>query len=923
MNIGWSNIYDKIFTVGAGDTKLAFKQAIFRLAEPKRIPYEEESFWRSFTTLPESAEDVFSLFSAPDIRRIRDASLPNLETLIRFLSARILSLRHNPVFPDPQRAPERELLNCVRILTRVLPYIYEKDELEAWEDRTFWERRGVRKDGASSTARGSRTTSTEVLFDTSNASSGADTPATQEEADGNFEEREKPSDEADNEDVWEDSKPLAEDLIDALIDLLFYAGLTLPLTERLKTKVTYAIWQTGVGCNTQLQGVTREMESNRLEVLRLLLAFASKGMYMSAAALPVKGVKAISFITTCPDKQVVLSMLCSMLNTTLNFNPATWRVPYDHMVFKDPKQALASTSLQFLLVLLLYPIPEEGRGPSPKNFFRHFLGRLHRPQDFQFIFEGMKRILQQPLQATSSYLPGSQKSLKWANEMIMLFWEAIQCNKRFRAYAIDTERGNEFMILILYYAIEYRLDLSRQGVVRMCVFVLQTLSTEEGFGPGLNRRFEGEEKLPPSIKVENFRGTYGDFLICSIHTLITGSKGKLDAIYPALLAIINNITAHLEHISPLASMKLVQLFASMSTPSFLLANETNHTLLTSILESLNAIIEHRYEENPIFVKTVFKARKRFDALRRFTLEGGQEEIARLEQLRKHGHDADHVGSPLRTSRASSIDSMRSPPSARTPSLNNVPEEGGPFTIGDDEEDTDEDDEHQHHQSTPSHSSPSGNTSRTPSVSSSVDDAVPLQLRGMSEKARGKMPAGQSSFSRVNSISSLNSPTTPVVMSHSSHPHGFSPSPQWIDTWLSLLPLHTILTLLSVSPSNTPPPTLPTQIERSPVRVHLFEWSPLSLGWYESLLWSFIFAAEMVVQKGTVGVWNGTHIRLFKVEKEAARGPSLMKPMGGVDAVGSNLVSRIGSLNLKVNTGGANAGGGEARGQPPSRTIRDV
>lgn len=59
---------------------------------------------------------------------------------------------------------------------------------------------------------------------------------------------------------------------------------------------------------------------------------------------------------------------------------------------------------------------------------------------------------------------------------------------------------------------------------------------------------------------------------------------------------------------------------------------------------------------------------------------------------------------------------------------------------------------------------------------------------------------------------------------------------------------------------------------------------------------------MIVQKGTVGVWNGTNIRLFRVEKEAARGPSLMKPMGAVDAVGSNLVMRIGGLNRR-GTGG--------------------
>lgn len=31
--------------------------------------------------------------------------------------------------------------------------------------------------------------------------------------------------------------------------------------------------------------------------------------------LPVKGVKAITYIATCPDKQIVLTVLCSLLNT--------------------------------------------------------------------------------------------------------------------------------------------------------------------------------------------------------------------------------------------------------------------------------------------------------------------------------------------------------------------------------------------------------------------------------------------------------------------------------------------------------------------------------------------------------------------------------------------------------------------------------
>jgi hypothetical protein len=97
--------------------------------------------------------------------------------------------------------------------------------------------------------------------------------------------------------------------------------------------------------------------------------------------------------------------------------------------------------------------------------------------------------------------------------MIMLFWEALQCNKRFRSFIIDTDRAHDFVVLVLYYAIDQRNDPSKQGLVRMCVFVLQTLSVEPQFGKSLNKTFEGQESLPPSIRIPNFHGTYADYVI--------------------------------------------------------------------------------------------------------------------------------------------------------------------------------------------------------------------------------------------------------------------------------------------------------------------------------------------------------------------------------------------------------------------------
>lgn len=95
----------------------------------------------------------------------------------------------------------------------------------------------------------------------------------------------------------------------------------------------------------------------------------------------------------------------------------------------------------------------------------------------------------------------------------MLFWEALQCNKRFRSFIIDTDRAYDFVILVLFYAMEGKNDPNKHGLVRMCVFILQTMSVEANFGKSLNKRFEGQDSLPPIIKIQNFHGTYADYLI--------------------------------------------------------------------------------------------------------------------------------------------------------------------------------------------------------------------------------------------------------------------------------------------------------------------------------------------------------------------------------------------------------------------------
>lgn len=195
------------------------------------------------------------MFTPADIRRTRDHALSNFETLLLSVSSRLIVLKNHPSFPDPDLAPESDVLNCIRILTRLLPFVYEAEHLEDWEEKFFWTRHMKKTRRAQITG--------EVLFD--------------EAQTGDQQERTSPRGEE-----YEDVKPLAEELIDTLLDLLFFGGFTIPVLATAKSKISYSIWQSGVGCNAAM-GTNKTFENNRCEILRLLLAMTGKAMYMPAS----------------------------------------------------------------------------------------------------------------------------------------------------------------------------------------------------------------------------------------------------------------------------------------------------------------------------------------------------------------------------------------------------------------------------------------------------------------------------------------------------------------------------------------------------------------------------------------------------------------------------------------------------------------
>lgn len=93
--------------------------------------------------------------------------------------------------------------------------------------------------------------------------------------------------------------------------------------------------------------------------------------------------------------------------------------------------------------------------------------------------------------------------------MILLQWEALYTNRKYLHYIVESGRALDLLVLMLYYAKESQLE----GIGRVCIFSLQTLSAEPAFGLLLNRTFEAHESIPASIQIKNFHGRYSDFFI--------------------------------------------------------------------------------------------------------------------------------------------------------------------------------------------------------------------------------------------------------------------------------------------------------------------------------------------------------------------------------------------------------------------------
>ncbi|PWY99277.1 hypothetical protein BCV70DRAFT_191120 [Testicularia cyperi] len=480
---------------------------------------------------------------------------------------------------------------------------------------------------------------------------------------------------------------LGERLVRLAVDLLFYSGFSIPWTEDqiaearrspdAVDRVNYSIWEAGVGSSVDLSGTTRQHVSNRVEVLRLLLVLLSKSMYISAEKQPTTVDPALKFAVQDLERSVMLPLLCSLINTSISNarnSTSAWLGLSPSVTGlvggtnDEVRTSLVTLSLEILTVLLTYdaPIPGAGvgdadtvslstigapqPGPAGRNVFRFYLSKLHRSADFDFLWSGFARYFNEHVHSTVQILaipiPTGQgrraAEARWhlnqVAERLILLWRLLEHNAKFRAFVLDdSKRALQLLSYLVFFAVNYKANVALQGVVRLCSFVLQDVSSDAAFSLQLSKPGSGAKvSLPTRLGLVG--GSTGiDFLVQAVYVLIATTKGQLSSLYAPLLISLANTAPRWRLLSITSSNRLMHLLRSFAQPSFLLTEEGNPRLLFYLLESINAALTCQYDANPNLVYSLVLSHSVLDNLHAFTLRRGVLDI--WNRRRSRGTDS--------------------------------------------------------------------------------------------------------------------------------------------------------------------------------------------------------------------------------------------------------------------------------------------
>lgn len=823
--------------MGNTDTKLNFRKAVIQLTtKTQPIEANDEAFWEQFWSESVTCvQDVFTLIPAAEIRALREESPSNLATLCYKAVEKLVAAAESGC---PSQREQQTVLNCVRLLTRILPYIFEDPDWRGF----FW------------STLPNQSEETEI-----------------------------------------ESSPLAQSLLNALCDLLFCPDFTVQSNRKSgpdnpedmgSIDSCEYIWESGVGF-AHSPPHNLQHDQHRTEIIKLFLTCFSETMYLppiaDAHTVPNQWIQYF----TSTDNRHALPLFTSLLNIVCAYDPVGYGVPYNHLMFTDSREQLVEGALQVLCVTMEnessnHNVSVDGTSGGtamdaqsdtggPDNLFVNYLSRIHREEDFAFILRGITRLLNNPL--TQTYLPGSCKKIQFHQELLVLFWKMCDINKKFMFYVLKSSDVLDVLVPILYFLNDARADQSRVGLMHIGVFILLLLSGERNFGVRLNKPYS--VRVPMDIPV--FTGTHADFLIIVFHKIITTGHQRLQPLFDCLLTIIVNVSPYLKTLSMVASTKLLHLLEAFSTPWFLYASPTNHHLVFFLLEVFNNIIQYQFDGNCNLVYTIIRKRNVFHQLANLPTEHATIAKALSKRGKKFVQLTPESGKDLPTMEGATP-AMEAEPGtlkttlAATPiklkpdmrRLDRMTEKAAP-------------DEGHSELTLKELATSTGNINiQPPSEIQDPDSPEHNKPKAKASKSVPNSPPGSPTGSEMTA-----KPPLARTSSTSSSGGSWVATPEWVQSWKQKLPLQTIMRMLQV---------LVPQVEKicidkgltdeseilkflqhgtlvgllpvpHPILIRKYQANSGTTMWFRTYLWGVIYLRNV-----DPPIWYDTNVKLFEIQR---------------------------------------------------------
>lgn len=944
------------------------ESGIPRLYTERHISTADHRYWVQFTTMFLSAEDVFASLNVQDVRKVVEDAPENIVTLVDVLTLHLESLVNDPSFsPLPPsnsggwnalfttsatvpKAPDnrdrhQEALNCFRVLSRIIPIIYEAGTLDKCDtDITDLEQSALWSSKTRAMRMRANKNAQKSLVPTESKDSD-DTSSTEGQfilTDGDDSILDPLSDPI--LDVTESIPCTGHALIMTLMELLFHSGFTMPWTEEQFiesnnsdiSRVHFTIWEAGIGSPVDLENTTHEHILRRTELMRLLLVLLAKPMYVTKEALCTLGMQALEFMTCELERPVVLSFLCSLLNTVANYRQAErWKM-FGADVVRDTYTSLC---LEILCVLLSYQPASHN-----SNLFLFYARKLYRESDFLFLMNGAGKLFRESMAVTNGpfEMSGARSTFVKApeehvSEMLAVIWTLLRTNNKLCETVTQSPRiAFDMLSWLLYVALSNKCAPATLGQAQLAIFLLQDLSSYKDFAKFLSKPNSIESITIPAYLLRQ-QGTLAlDVLIEGSYLLITASSGHLTPLYTSILLILYNTSPYWQGISAASASRLEQLLHQLASPKFLLSDPNHPYLLGLFLDTLSRVVQYNYSSNVHLVYILVRSAHVIERTHSFKLNSALSMIyfAR-EHARNHLRQKELPPTP-------SEDADNTNTNKNNQNILSDKPEKGTFDQNDHSDKTAEsvnESDKESLEGTKDGSEKRGNIFESKVIEKEdcaadpeIKDKVTKESVHDGEKeqdsSRIDVPvtyvSEQTAFMETETTElpqlPLSQSVEPLSKAQLDHiaatigKNGFVPTQEWIDTWLPTLKFDVLDPLLeylvprvnefcAADPSVSSGSFAHEQVlafflrEQSPSHVipsapvpqaWTFEWTKQSDIWLQSYIWGLIYAVGVT----PLAIWLDTRTHLFEVQVEQPAETATSRAIQSFSSLTSSVLSQM-------------------------------